>query len=156
YRPAVPYLEGLEILRRADLQLLVAYGRETMFLPAKLYDYMRTGTPLLCIAPPSELRRLVDGAGLGPSCDPEEVERCAEHLEAALDARSRGVSLRAAGAATLEPWSARSTTQQLVELIETVVDGRSAHSEEVARRVEVQAALLRVRPPVPTRPALSA
>ncbi|MEQ9318788.1 MAG: glycosyltransferase, partial [Polyangiaceae bacterium] len=58
-RPVVPYEEGLRILARADLQVLLAYGEETLFVPAKLYDYLLTGAPILCVAPASELTDIV-------------------------------------------------------------------------------------------------
>ena len=50
FEPAVPYEDGLRRLSEADLQVLLGYGDASLFIPAKLFDYMRAGSPVLCLA----------------------------------------------------------------------------------------------------------
>jgi glycosyltransferase involved in cell wall biosynthesis len=123
HETAVPYEQGLAELARADLLLLLSYGREQLFLPAKLFDYMAAGAPILCVAPPSELTEIVAATRIGQSCDPDDVEGCAEIIMAAAD-RRRGASeepLRDPSGAALEPYTARATTAALARLLDELV-----------------------------------
>src|SRR5690606_5547708 len=102
HETALPYEQGLAALARADLQVLLSYGSEQLFLPAKLFDYMASGAPVLCIAPPSELREIVDQTGIGRGCDLDDVEGCADIILAAARHRSGdGPAVRRADAAAL-------------------------------------------------------
>jgi glycosyltransferase involved in cell wall biosynthesis len=119
---AVPYEQGLAALARADLLLLLSYGREQLFLPAKLFDYMAAGAPILCVAPPSELSEIVEATRIGRSCDPEDVEGCAAIIMAAAE-RRRGLGelLREPSGAALEPYTAAATTAALARLLDELV-----------------------------------
>lgn len=124
-RPFVPYEEGLGILASADVQLLLGYADETLFLPAKLFDYLMTGAPILCIAPDSELTRIVSETGAGASCDPADVAG----IERALERAISPAGLRAGQ--TLDPqavsrFSARHTSKQLADLLDSMVAERRA------------------------------
>lgn len=94
FRPVVPYKEGLALLAGADLQVLLAYGEETLFIPAKFYDYLLSGAPLLCVSKPSELTRLVSELGAGVSVEPNDVDATLRAIEGALEARSQGAVRR--------------------------------------------------------------
>ena len=120
---AVPYEQGLAELARADLLLLLSYGREQLFLPAKLFDYMAAGAPVLCVAPRSELTEIVAATKIGRSCDPDDIEACAEIIMAAAR-RRRGLSeepLRDPTGAALEPYTARATTAALARVLDQVL-----------------------------------
>ncbi|HVH99170.1 MAG TPA: hypothetical protein VM869_10680, partial [Enhygromyxa sp.] len=110
-------------LARADLLLLLSYGREQLFLPAKLFDYMAAGAPVLCVAPRSELTEIVAATKIGGSCDPDDIEACAEIIMAAAR-RRRGLSeepLRDPTGAALEPYTARATTAALARVLDQVL-----------------------------------
>jgi len=121
-RPFVPYQEGLGVLASADLQLLLGYADETLFLPAKLFDYLMTGVPILCIAPESELTRIVSTTGAGAACDPADVEGIERALERAL-APSGLLGGRRPGERAISQYSAPETAKQLAELLDDMVAG---------------------------------
>jgi glycosyltransferase involved in cell wall biosynthesis len=118
---AAPYEQGLAALARADLLLLFSYGREQLFLPAKLFDYMAAGAPVLCVAPASELSDIVASTRIGRSCDPDDVDGCAEIIMAAAERRRcASEPLRDPSGAALEPYTARATTAALARLLDGV------------------------------------
>lgn len=121
---AVPYQQGLAELARADLLLLLSYGREQLFLPAKLFDYMAAGAPVLCVAPTSELTEIVAATQIGRSCDPDDVDACAAIISAAAARRRDGDAaepLRDSSGAALQPYTAEATTAALARLLDQLV-----------------------------------
>ncbi|HAN30141.1 MAG TPA: hypothetical protein DCQ06_00955, partial [Myxococcales bacterium] len=84
WRTAMPYAEGLELLAGADALLLLAYGKETQFLPGKLYDYLLVRRPILTVASPSELTAIIDDTRTGSCYAPGQVKEIADWLEGAL------------------------------------------------------------------------
>jgi hypothetical protein len=124
YRPVVPYDEGIALLARADLQVLLAYGEETLFIPAKFYDYLLSGSPILCVSSPSELTRLVDELGAGTSVAPGDVTATARAIERALEARSSGIVSRVDPAKAAR-FSAPEAAKRLAGLFDQVL-GRAA------------------------------
>ncbi len=111
---ALPLAEGIERLRHADLQLLIGYGDESLFIPAKLFDYMRAGSPVLCLSAPGDAHEIVERTGLGAALAPDDIEGVAVAL---LRARSQRRAMRRAGPSELLPYSARSTTAQLAAML---------------------------------------
>ena len=83
YRPMLPYAEALRVLSSADLQLLLGYGTETGHVPAKFFDYLLSGAPILCVARQGELTRLVDDTGRGRCAATDEIDAIAETIAAA-------------------------------------------------------------------------
>ena len=124
YRPMLPYAEALQVLAGADLQVLLAYGSETGHVPAKFFDYLLTGRPILCVAAQSELTRLVEETGYGYCAAPDDVQAIVEVIAAAIR-RPPDVAVAAADAAPLERFSAASTTAQLARLFDETVEARA-------------------------------
>ncbi|MBW2524515.1 MAG: glycosyltransferase [Deltaproteobacteria bacterium] len=123
-RPAMPYEEGLEVLARADLQLLLAYGEERLFIPAKLFDYLLAGSPILCVAPPSELTEIVARTGAGLSVSPGAVGQAASALRQAMAARREGRDLGHRDESAIMEYSARATAAQLAAGLDEMVANR--------------------------------
>ena len=121
-RPFVPYSEGLELLARADLQVLLSYGSETLFVPAKLYDYLLTGAPILCIAPDSEVSDIVRETGSGLCIQPNDVEACAQAISNAINARKSKTSVCDRQQDAIDGFSAPNTARQLAALLDELVD----------------------------------
>jgi hypothetical protein len=59
------YTEGLSSLLDADLLLLLGYGSEKGFIPAKTFDYMLLEKPILCITECAELASIVKSSHAG-------------------------------------------------------------------------------------------
>lgn len=125
-RPVVPYKEGLEVLAGADLQILLGYGEETLFVPAKLYDYFVSGSPILCVAPAgSELSGIVERTGAGRSVDPADVEGTAGAIAAAIDARAGGPPIAHRDEDAIARFSAPRTAEELAKLLDEMCDERA-------------------------------
>lgn len=120
-RPVVPYTEGLSILAGADLQLLLSYGEERLFVPAKLYDYLLTGAPILCVAPPSELTEIIERTKSGRWVAPGQVAELATVLRDELRARREGRRLAEPDPEAIAAFSAKTTTRQLAESLDEMV-----------------------------------
>jgi len=60
----VPYAEVVQIMRRSHLLLVLAPPKNTLMLPAKIFDYLGSGSKLLALADPgatADLLRETDG-----------------------------------------------------------------------------------------------
>ena len=123
HRPMLPYAEAMRVLAGADLQLLLAYGDETGYVPAKFFDYLLSGTPILCIARPSVLTRLVTETGAGRWAEPDQVEAIADTIAAATR-RSGDAGIAQPNAAAIERFSAPRTTAQLACLFDEILADR--------------------------------
>ncbi len=122
YRTMVPYEEGLALLAGCDLQLLFSYDEEELFLPAKFYDYLLSGSPILCVAVPSELTRLVRECRAGTSCHPRDQEGLITVLEQALEASSKGTPLADPDPLQVERFSAACTAASLARELDQLAD----------------------------------
>lgn len=117
HRPFVPYSEGLAILAQADLLVLLAYGEETLYIPAKLFDYLKVQRPILCIAVQSELTDIIERTETGRWAAPDQVERVAAGLADSLAGKRAKRSDFRPNAAQVEAFSAPTTTAQLAQLL---------------------------------------
>jgi hypothetical protein len=113
----VPLAEGLERLASADLAVLVAYGDETLYIPAKLYDYLLARAPIACISQSGELATIVENSGAGRAIRPGDVEGAASLIDRAIAARAKGTRAFVPDESALDPYSARSTAKALAELL---------------------------------------
>jgi glycosyltransferase involved in cell wall biosynthesis len=120
YRPFIPYEEGLNLLARSSVQLLLGYGDETLYLPAKLFDYLMTRVPILCVAPPSELTRIVHDTGSGTSVDPGDPQGIADALARALVAPDRLSSI-SRDEARIGRFSATETAHELAAVLDEMI-----------------------------------
>jgi hypothetical protein len=119
----VPYGEALRILAGADLQLLLAYGDETGYVPAKVFDYLLSGRPILCIARPSSLTALVEETGTGRWAEPDQVETIADTIAAATR-RSGEVGIAHFNAAAIDRFSAPRTSAELARVFDDILAAR--------------------------------
>jgi glycosyltransferase involved in cell wall biosynthesis len=76
----LPHEGAIGLMRESDaLMVNLAYPadmRATPVVPAKIYEYLATGKPILGLLPPGDARDLVDKSGLGylaPPNAPEEI-----------------------------------------------------------------------------------
>jgi hypothetical protein len=111
------------VLSSADLQLLLGYGTETGHVPAKFFDYLLSGAPILCVARQGELTRLVDETGRGRSAAIDEIDAIAETIAAATRRPAESANVPADAAAC--EWStAPYTSAQLAHVFDEVVRAR--------------------------------
>lgn len=117
----VPLEEGLARLAAADLALLVAYGEETLYIPAKLYDYLLARAPIACIAPlGEELATIVETCKAGRTVAPGDVAGMVALIEQAIDARARGERAFVPDEQQLERYSARASARLLASHLDAI------------------------------------
>lgn len=94
--PSLPYREALEEMLRADA-LLVLQGNDCNDqVPAKVYEYLRAGRPVLCLAdPPGDTAQVCSRAGLSDIAALEDSGAIAQALVAFLDKLAAGHAPRA-------------------------------------------------------------
>jgi glycosyltransferase involved in cell wall biosynthesis len=83
FLPKVNWRRAQQIVREADLLLLFQGGHRVQ-IPAKLYEYLRTGKPILAVADPGALTELLTAIGGGLWADINDPKDIAEKLLAAL------------------------------------------------------------------------
>jgi glycosyltransferase involved in cell wall biosynthesis len=116
----VPFHEGLERIAAADLALLIAYGDETLYIPAKLYDYLVTRAPIACVSREGELASIVESTGAGTRVEPGDVEAAANLIDRAIAARARGERAFVPDEEALEAYSARSAARRLAGVLDAI------------------------------------
>lgn len=67
---AVPYASAMTSLRGADLLLLTTADQRPEMIPAKLWDYLAAGRPILSLSRNPEIARVLRDTGLGVQLDP--------------------------------------------------------------------------------------
>jgi len=116
--PAIPYLDALREMQRAEGLLLMQGANCNEQIPAKAYEYLRAGRPILCLADPAgDTASVVQQAGVDTIAPLEDAQAIAREL-------ARFVDLMRAGRAPLPSpevvASAARThrSEQLVQLLE--------------------------------------
>ena len=56
-------------------------GFKTLFIPGKLFEYIKTGKPILALAEASDCRTILERSGLGICVQPDDPEKIAQVLE---------------------------------------------------------------------------
>lgn len=87
FRKRVSWKEAQGILAEAD-QLLLFFDEE-FAVPAKFYEYLQTGKPILAIAKPGALTDALTLTGSGLWADPDDPDEIAEKILAALSLQPR-------------------------------------------------------------------
>jgi glycosyltransferase involved in cell wall biosynthesis len=92
--PAVPYKTALSEMLRADGLLVMQASNCNAQIPAKLYEYMRAGRPLLCLCDPAgDTAHVLREAGVGAMARLDNPDEIFELLTRFLDGPSRTETL---------------------------------------------------------------
>jgi glycosyltransferase involved in cell wall biosynthesis len=102
----VTHLHAVEELVNADVLFAPLHGlppgRRSLIVPGKIYEYLRSGRPILGCLPAGEARELVEQAG-GTCADPCSSSEIADGLSRLLDSVGER---RSAGSSSAPAWSA--------------------------------------------------
>ncbi len=89
--------QSVDLLRGADLLFLPMHGlrdgTRASIVPAKTYEYIGSGRPILAAVPPGDARDLLREAGSAVICDPADVDALEVELQRALDRWGAGDTL---------------------------------------------------------------
>jgi len=83
--PPIPYQEVLKVLKKSQLALLFAPDQPYQ-IPAKVYDYIGTGTKILAIANEGATSELIDATASGKSFLPEDISGIREYIAEGVQA----------------------------------------------------------------------
>ncbi|HKP97236.1 MAG TPA: glycosyltransferase [Fibrobacteria bacterium] len=115
--PAIPYGEALSAMAASDVLLLFQGPTCDAQIPAKLYEYMRVGKPILALATESgETGRLVIASGGGKVVPIGDAAAIAACLEEWLESIEAGRPLPATTAETASAYARRNQAGQLADI----------------------------------------
>jgi glycosyltransferase involved in cell wall biosynthesis len=99
-RPAVGYREALQEMLRADALVVMQGSGCNEQIPAKIYEYLRAGRPILCLATPEgDTSLALHDAGVVALADLESADAIVELLPRFVDALQAGTAAGPAPAA---------------------------------------------------------
>ncbi len=127
----VPHAEALDYMRRADLVLAAVQQTPANegIVPAKVFEYLRVGAPVLGLAPPEgDLARILRETGGGAAFAHADADAIGAYLDEAFARSLRGARAAPADPARLAPYDRRFQAGQLAALFDAVLsgDGRRA------------------------------
>ena len=114
FRTLVPYEQGQRLLASSDL-LLLFQGNNRVTIPAKLFEYLTTGKPILAIARPGSVTRLVSESNLGLWVDSANVAAIAAELLKCLSLPPRTAEQHNQ---IVQRFHFRTLTKQLIEILQ--------------------------------------
>jgi glycosyltransferase involved in cell wall biosynthesis len=117
---AQPHQATLARLRESDVLLILQRGKTSpaSHLPAKLFEYLFTGKPILAIAGPGSMSEVLASSGLGVTVPPNDVRRLATTIETLYrELRSDAVRLQP-DPAYIGRFDRRNLTARFAEVLE--------------------------------------
>lgn len=116
--PALPYEEGISVLRGADALLYCDPGREKYFVAGKLFDYLRAERPILALSASEEIEGILASHQLGKVCDPDDQRAMVERLSGMIDDPAGGLGY---SPRQLEELTAEASAEGLAALLKECV-----------------------------------
>ncbi len=121
--PSVPHHEAIAYMMGADLLYLPTIHN---YIPAKTYEYVRTGVPILGVgARASNLAKLLIDTDTGRVFDHIDVAGIADYMHDLIRRPRRGPS---PPSAAVTAYSREANARRLAELLDQVVETRAARS----------------------------
>ncbi|MFM9915505.1 MAG: glycosyltransferase [Rhizobacter sp.] len=118
--PSVPYAAALQEMLTADGLLLFQAAMCNHQIPAKLYEYLRAGRPILALTDPAgDTAQALRDAGTGVICDLANADDITRQLRAFVSGLQAG-TLQGASAVEAQRHSRRARTAELAALFDDV------------------------------------
>lgn len=122
--PAVPYREALSEMLRADGLLVLQASNCNAQIPAKMYEYIRAGRPVLCLSDPSgDTAHALRSTGINAIARLDNAAEIAQLLRRFLGPCDPSLRTTAGAAAVLGA-SRRSRTAQLASILDNATTER--------------------------------
>lgn len=113
--------KATEVLNKADLLLLSTDPGRFEIIPAKLWDYLPSSTPILSIAPNPEISKILHKTGRGVSFRPDDIAGCALFLESVLLNRSLPDDFSNVHDDELKSFTSKATSSDLAGLFDSIL-----------------------------------
>ena len=135
--PRVPYEESLRELTAADLLLLQASDDTVGLVPAKLYEYLRAGKPVLALVRAGAVSEIMDETGGGWAADPRmETELDAALADAVAAWRAGRLAERGANLDILRRFDRHALAGELARLFDDVAQSPVTAAGDAPRRLQ--------------------
>jgi glycosyltransferase involved in cell wall biosynthesis len=116
--PAIPYREALAEMLAVDALLIMQASNCNAQIPAKIYEYLRAGKPILGLTDPAgDTARVLQGAGLSDVARLNSVDEIMEKLNAFVVACNAGLAALPQAIAVQQS-SRRARSEVMVGLLE--------------------------------------
>ena len=117
----IDYDEHLRVLKNSDALLLVLSSGEKSrgWIPSKFFQYLGTGNPILAMAPPGEVREILQETGAGVCVEPDDVAGASRAIEALYDAWQAGAPANSQRPDAVARFERRNLTRALARVLET-------------------------------------
>jgi glycosyltransferase involved in cell wall biosynthesis len=134
----VPYEEALKELTSADILLLLQASDDTVGLvPAKLYEYLRAGRPVLAFVRDGAVTEILHATGGGWAADPRTCSAIDAALADAIGAwRSGNLGEHCANFDALRRYERRSLAGELARLFDRVARSTAPSADNARHRLQ--------------------
>lgn len=124
FRFYVKHKEALRAQAAASVNLLIVDKSDNcdLVVPAKTYEYLAAGRPILALAPEGDCKRLIQETKAGTVCDPLDVVGIKKALEGLIGAHSKGELRSGADPSLLARFHRRELTGRLARVLEQALE----------------------------------
>jgi hypothetical protein len=114
--------KSLSELNKADLLVLSTDPGRFEIIPAKLWDYLPSTTPIFSIAPNPEIREILKSTGRGVSFNPANLEESSEYLTNFIRNRGSEKRMNIMSVNNISKYSASETTARLAAIFDSLLE----------------------------------
>ena len=114
HTPVLPEMT-IPVLRKADLLLLSTDPSRKNIIPAKLWDYLAAGAPILSVAPNPEISDILSKSVAGKQFDPDDVIEIANYIIELMAAQKKSKK-------TVSKNNSEFTVESSVEKLASIMD----------------------------------
>jgi glycosyltransferase involved in cell wall biosynthesis len=125
FNPYIKYKEALRTQATSSVNLLIvdySYNCD-LIVPAKTFEYLAAGRPILALAPEGDCKQLILESRAGVVCHPQDVEGIKEALGDLIEAHQRGDLDIKADPSVLYHYQRRELTGRLARVLDQEVLG---------------------------------
>jgi glycosyltransferase involved in cell wall biosynthesis len=124
-RGYLSHIDSLELIRTADLLFLPLHdlprGGRAGLVPAKTYEYLASGTPILAAVPPGDAHDILRAAGNAHVCGPSDEAAMARAISDELARWRARAAPPAPSASVLERYERGTVARQLARVFDDVL-----------------------------------
>jgi glycosyltransferase involved in cell wall biosynthesis len=115
-RPQVPYVNSMQVLQEAEVLLLVQPGETKVQIPAKMFDYLCAGRPIIAMTSNPEIKQILQETNAGIAIPNQGEAELLHALETIISGK-----LGPSNPEKIDAFDAERQTQQLAAHLNSIV-----------------------------------
>lgn len=120
----LPYELCIKWLQSADILLLLQYSQEVeMLIPAKTFEYLRIGNPILALADEGETKQLIESCNAGWAKNPDDIQGIKNTIYQIYDTYRKGIAWQGPSKEKVTEYSREILTGKLAAFLEELSMG---------------------------------